>query len=249
MCGRFALTTSPEVIAAVFRLSDAPVLRPRYNIAPTQDALIVRVMDGQREGELLHWGLVPFWSRDQSINARLINARSETAAGRAAFRNAFRKRRCLVPASGFFEWRREDRRKRPFYIRSSNGSPLALAGLWEEWRDPDRPDAPIMESFAILTTEPNVLMRDIHNRMPVIVDPADHDLWLDPKVDEPEMVHHLLRPAPSDWLEAVPVSNYVNSPANDGPACVHPIRAEAFGDAFSPDPQDEDNEAPGTLWG
>jgi len=245
MCGRFALTTPPDLIASAFRLSDPPVIRPRYNIAPTQDALVVRTMDGEREGELMHWGLVPFWSRDTSINSRLVNARSETAAGRAAFRNAFRKRRCLIPASGFFEWRREDRFKRAFYIRPITRQPMAIAGLYEEWRDPDRPDAPLLESFTILTTEPNVLMRDIHHRMPVLVDPVEHELWLDPEVTEPEMVHHLLRPTPSDWLEAFCVSSYVDNPAHEGPECIHPVGPSCIEDARYA----QEDDFPGSLWG
>ncbi len=241
MCGRFALLTLPEVLATFFELSDAPSVRPRFNIAPTQDALAFRVVDGQREAELLHWGLVPFWAKDPSIGSRLINARSETASGRAAFRQAFRKRRCIIPASGFYEWRREDKRKQPFYIRPVDRSPIAFAGLWEEWRDPDRPDAPLLESFTILTTEPNVLVRDIHNRMPVILRPLDFELWLDPDVSDPDDIRHLLRPVPSDNLEAYTISSYVNSPAHEGPECIRPTEPS--------DAPDQAGSGGETLWG
>jgi putative SOS response-associated peptidase YedK len=222
MCGRFTLITPAEVVAEQFQLIEAPSLSPRYNVAPTQPVAAVRPSPGNggRELVLLRWGLVPFWAKDPAIGSRMINARSETVAQKPAFRAAFRRRRCLVPADGFYEWQRQEQGKQPFYIRLGDEKPFAFAGLWEHWEGPDETT---IESCTLLTTEPNDLIRLLHNRMPVILAPSDYDLWLDPGVQEAELLQPLLRPYPSENMIAYPISTWVNSPRNEGPQCIEPL--------------------------
>lgn len=167
----------------------------------------------------MRWGLIPRWAKDASIGNRLINARAETAAEKPSFREAFRRRRCLIPADGFYEWKKEADGKQPWLIRRMEGKGFAFGGLWERWNGPEGP----VESFTILTTSPNATVGPLHDRMPVIVAPAAFDLWLDPEVDGPLLLENILRPAPDDLLEAHPVSRLVNSPANDEPACIAPL--------------------------
>lgn len=222
MCGRFTLITPAEALAEQFQLFEIPSLAPRYNIAPTQPVAAVRRVpgDGQRELVLLRWGLVPFWAKDPGIGARMINARSETVAEKPAFRAAFRRRRCLVPADGFYEWRRLERGKQPFYVRLRDERPFAFAGLWERWEGPDET---AIDSCTLLTTEPNDLIRPVHSRMPVILSPKDYDLWLDPGVQKVELLQPLLRPYPSEGMLAYPISTWVNKPKNDSPRCIEPL--------------------------
>lgn len=222
MCGRFTLITPAEALAEQFQLFEIPSLAPRYNIAPTQPVAAVRRVpgDGQRELVLLRWGLVPFWAKDPGIGARMINARSETVAEKPAFRAAFRRRRCLVPADGFYEWRRLERGKQPFYVRLRDERPFAFAGLWEHWEGPDET---AIDSCTLLTTEPNDLIRPVHSRMPVILAPKDYDLWLDPGVQKVELLQPLLRPYPSEGMLAYPISTWVNKPKNDSPRCIEPL--------------------------
>ena len=221
MCGRYSLSAPGDVIAEIFALARVPDLRPRWNVAPTQEAPVVRVDDtGTRRLDLLRWGLVPFWAKDPSIGNRMINARSETAHEKASFKHPLRKRRCLVPVDGFYEWRRTPDGKVPTRIQRRDGRPFALAGLWERWtRGPGEP----LETFTILTTSPNALLRPIHDRMPVVLDAADWELWLDPSQQDVERLAALLGPCPDADLEAFAVSRHVNSPANDDPACVEPV--------------------------
>jgi len=217
MCGRFTLATPGEVIAELFSLPAVPDLSPRYNIAPTQDVAIVRNRaSGEREWAAVHWGLIPSWAKDPGIGARMINARAETIAEKPAFRSAFRARRCLIPADGFFEWRKLEGRKQPYYITWRGGKPFAFAGLWETWRGGD---APAKESCTILTTSPNEVLVSLHDRMPVILSPRDHAAWLD-GATEREALLALLAPCPSEEVEAYPVSLRVNSPRNDDPGCI-----------------------------
>lgn len=218
MCGRFTLRTAPEVVAEQFALCDVPRFAPRFNIAPTQPALVVR-MDQNRRCDAMRWGLIPSWARDASIGARLINARSETAAEKPAFRAALRRRRCLVPADGFYEWRREGRSRRPYFIHRRDDRPFALAGLWESWEGPDH--APL-ESFTILTTEPNELIAPLHDRMPVILAAEAYDTWLDPTIQQPDALESLLVSAENEPLEAVAVGLYVNNAKHEGPLCIEP---------------------------
>jgi putative SOS response-associated peptidase YedK len=232
MCGRFTLTDPDQDLAVQFNLPKIPDLKPRYNLAPTQPVAAVRVTaeaasaeaEVARELVLLHWGLIPFWAKEPQIGARMINARSETVAEKPAFRAAFRRRRCLVVADGFYEWQRQNGSKQPFYIHFHDGRPFAFAGLWEFWKGPD--DVTI-ESCTLLTTQPNDLLRSVHNRMPVILHAKDYDLWLDPKVQQVEKLQPLLLPYPSDEMHAYPVSRFVNSPKNEDARCIEPL---ALGD-------------------
>ena len=217
MCGRYLLTTPVDALSQLFRFMERPNLGPRYNIAPTQDVPIVRLTrDGERrELILVRWGLVPYWADDPKIGNRLINARAETIERAPAFREAYRRRRCLVPADGFFEWRKQGKTRQPLLVRRQDRAPFAFAGLWERWR---QPDGQILRSCTIVTCPPNALVAPVHDRMPVILDEGDHDRWLDPEAGGAE----LLRPCPAEWLEAVEVSPRVNSPANDDPDCLAP---------------------------
>lgn len=222
MCGRFTLLIPGEELAESFNLEDTPTLAPRYNIAPTQPVATVRRNPdtGRREMVHVHWGLIPFWAKDPSIGSRMINARSETVAEKPAFRAAFKYRRCIVPASGFYEWRKQNGNKQPYYIHHKDGAPLALAGLWEHWQSADGSE---LESCTILTTTPNDMMRDLHNRMPVILEPADYEAWLHSDGQGQNDLQHLLRPAAEEMLAAYPVSTFVNRPQNDAPECIAPL--------------------------
>jgi putative SOS response-associated peptidase YedK len=222
MCGRFTLATPEQDLVVQFNLPEIPELQPRYNIAPTQPVAAVRVPmpDGDRELVMLHWGLIPFWAKDPGLGARLINARSETVADKPAFRAAFRRRRCLVPADGFYEWQKQNGTKQPFFIRLQDGRPFAFAGLWERWQDQD---GGVIESCTLLTTRPNELLQPLHNRMPVILHPHDYALWLDPEAQDIDALHRLLNPYPPGEMEAYPVSRYVNAPQNEGPDCILPL--------------------------
>jgi len=218
MCGRYTLATPAEWIRDSFELDFTPELGPRYNIAPTQDAPVFLLRDGRRRLEWLRWGLVPSWARDASVGNRMINARAETVREKPAFRNAFRQRRCLVPADGFYEWRRIGALKIPMRFRRRDRCPFAFGGLREHWTGPD---GNALHTFTILTTEANELVRPIHDRMPLVLDPRHYALWLDADAD-PERVAELLRPDPLPDFEAYEVSTLVNNPRNDDPACIEP---------------------------
>ncbi len=221
MCGRFALLAPGDSLAEQFHLTDTPTLAPRYNIAPTQPVAAVRLADHTHERELVlfHWGLIPSWSKDIKRGARMINARAETASEKPSFRAAFKRRRCLIPSDGFYEWQKLGREKQPMYIHAQDGKLFGLAGLWEVWQSAD---GSLIESCAILTTEPNELMAPIHNRMPVIIEPGEYGMWLEPG-PHPEDARHLLRPYPAAKMHAYPVSSHVNSPYNDTPQCMAPL--------------------------
>ena len=230
MCGRFTLFQPAEAITAVFQLAEVPNLEPRYNIAPTQ--LVPTVLhaskaqgtqsleQNERQFQLLRWGLIPSWAKDTKMGARLINARAETVGEKPSFRSAFRHRRCLVVADGFYEWQRQENKKQPFYFRLQNDQPFAFAGLWERWKSPDGEE---IQSCTILTTEANDLLRSIHNRMPVILDPQDYDLWLDPTVQKPEPLQQLLCPYQSEAMTSYAVSTQVNNPANNSAKCINSL--------------------------
>ncbi|CAG0965500.1 SOS response-associated protein YedK [Myxococcaceae bacterium] len=221
MCGRYTLGARPERIAATFGLDEILEFSPRFNIAPTQHAPVIVVSSGRRKLELRRFGLVPFFAKDASIGSRLINARSESVAEKPAFRSAFRKHRCLVPADGFYEWKPEGRRKQPYWMHRSDGAPFAMAGLCERWH-PDREDE--IRSFAILTTAANALVRRIHDRMPAILAPEDLGRWLDPGTPIDEL-RDLLAPAPESGFVARPVATLVNGAAFDDPRCIEPLQA------------------------
>jgi len=221
MCGRFTLQTPPGDLVRIFDAGDAPELTARYNIAPTQTIPIVRTpgSDRRREIALVHWGLIPSWAKDPAIGNRLINARSETAGDKPSFRSAFKHRRCLVPADGFYEWQKSGKLKRPFHIRMKDPGPFAIAGLWESWRDPAGNS---VESCTLLTTGPNELVGKIHDRMPVILDPKDYEFWLDSALKDGEKLTPLFVPYPADRMCASPVSTRVNNPKFDDPGCLTP---------------------------
>jgi len=222
MCGRFTLRSSPAVVAREFGLDDQPDLFPRFNIAPTQEVAVVRQRadDGRKQLAFLRWGLIPSWANDPSIGDRMANARSETAAIKPSFRRAFRSRRCLVVADGFYEWQKVDGRKQPYFIGLQGDRPFGLAGLWERWEKAGEP----VESCTILTTDANELMQPIHERMPVIVPANQYNLWLDPRCGDTEKLVKLLRPYPSEEMLAYRVSTLVNNPRNDVPQCVEPLK-------------------------
>ncbi|MCP5041546.1 MAG: SOS response-associated peptidase [bacterium] len=222
MCGRFALNSTSEALAADFDLGEVPVFASRFNIAPTQDIAVVREDEvGAREYALLHWGLVASWTKDPKESRSPINARSETAAQKPTFRRALAERRCLVPASGFYEWQAgKGGPKRPFLIQMRARELLGMAGLHELWRGDG---GNIIESVAILTTEANATLRPIHARMPVILGRADYARWLDREVKDVSAVADLMVPCPDDWLEAIAVSTKVNNPRFDEPACIEPV--------------------------
>jgi putative SOS response-associated peptidase YedK len=222
MCGRYTLSSGGEELALLFDLSEIPPLPPRYNLAPTQEAAVVRV---ERPGEprrlgLLRWGLIPYWAKEASIGNRMINARSESVAEKPAYRWSFRKQRCLIPADGFYEWKKEGKAKQPYFIHRKDGKPLAFAGLWARWQDPAKGP---LDTFTILTTDANELVRPLHDRMPVILDPKDFDLWLDPSIENRERLEPLLAPFDPEQMETFPVSRAVNSPANDVAECIAPL--------------------------
>ncbi len=226
MCGRYTLTATNEELAEVFALLDVPALEPRYNIAPTQNVPVVRVLETSRPRllHLLRWGLIPHWAKDPGIGSRMINARCESVDTKPAFREAFRRRRCLPLSDGFYEWKRLGTKKQPYYIRRNDGQPFAFAGLWEHWQGPDET---LIDSYTILTTEPNDLVEPLHNRMPVILSPQDYDLWLDPEVQDARRLKPLLRPCDSGEFVADPVGTRVNNSANDDPSCVVPLDSHA----------------------
>jgi putative SOS response-associated peptidase YedK len=224
MCGRYSQRQSAKIIAQAFQVDEVPTLEPRYNIAPTQSVPTVLQTSAStnRQFKMLHWGLIPSWAKDRKMGAKLINARGETVAEKPAFRSAFRQRRCLVLADGFYEWQQQEQKKQkqPFYFRLSDERPFAFAGLWEHWKGEDGEE---IESCTLLTTEANELMQPIHNRMPVILDPKDYDLWLDLEVKKPELLQPLLHSYRSEEMTAYPVSKVVNKPSNDSAECIERV--------------------------
>jgi len=271
MCGRFTLRAPASTVAEQFQLLDVEPFGPRFNVAPTQTVAVVRVRPegGEprprgpvsprpatrvserrdhviRQLAWLKWGLIPSWAKDPAIGNSLINARAESVADKPAFRTAFRRRRCLVVADGFYEWQRTGAKKQPYFIRLRDDRPFGFAGLWESWEGPAGkkvsgtfltddvegkragavkkvPDTFLrLETCTIITTGPNELMEKIHNRMPVILAPEAYDRWLDPAIEKSEQLTPLLRPYPSDAMLALAVSTHVNNPRNDDPECIVP---------------------------
>ncbi|MEE2679053.1 MAG: SOS response-associated peptidase [Myxococcota bacterium] len=225
MCGRFTLTTPPEEIADCFALDAVPELAPRYNIAPTQEVGTVQAgSSGAREFRRRRWGLVPHWSKDPRMGARLINARSETLVEKPSFREAFRHRRCLVPADGFYEWAGKGRGSRqPHHIRRPDRGPFAIAGLHERWRDEA---GAWLETCTLVTVPANARLAPVHHRMPAILPPEQWDAWLDPEVADAVRLLPLLRPCPDSELEFAAVSRRVNRPQFDDPGCLAPATPE-----------------------
>lgn len=213
MCGRFAQRTPAKRLAQEFSVAVPEEIEARYNIAPTQAILAIRSTEAGRAATWLKWGLVPSWAKDASMGARLINARSETVAEKPAFREAFKRRRCIIPADGFYEWQRLGERKQPFFFHLNDDRPFGFAGLWEQWAGPVGKQ---LESCTILTTEANEVLRPVHDRMPVILPASDYELWLDEDARKDELRKELLRPYPAEEMNAYPVSLMINSPRNQG---------------------------------
>jgi putative SOS response-associated peptidase YedK len=245
MCGRYVSASPPDEVARYFGTTPASEPLPEnYNVAPTAKVYAVRAVDGRRSLDSLVWGLVPNWSKNAKGGARMINARAETAPDKPAFRRAFRTRRCLVPADGFYEWaaaapgvsdvgRTTRAPKQPYFVHRTDGEPLALAGMWERWYPKDADgrdlsDAPPLETCTVITTEANALMHPVHDRMPVLLAPAMWDTWLDPDSD-PDGLRPLLRPAPEGLLSLRPVSTQVNDVRHGGPELLEPTGDEISG--------------------
>jgi putative SOS response-associated peptidase YedK len=218
MCGRFTLKTCRAKIEEMLRAHRMPELEPRYNIAPSQPVLAVRIdsAGSEREGVLLRWGLIPSWAKEPGIGNSLANARAGTVAEKPAFRSAFKRRRCLVVADGFYEWGKGDGGKVPYYFQLKDEGPFAFPGLWERWEKGEEP----VESCTLITTEANGVVGQVHDRMPVMIMPQDYSPWLDPQDQGTDRVKKLLRPLPDDWMVSYPVSKLVNNPRNQGPQCI-----------------------------
>ena len=224
MCGRFTLRTPAADLAEIFAVDARPNLAARYNIAPSQDILVVRATGGGggREFAMLRWGLVPHWAKDPAMGGRMINARAETLAEKPSFRAAYRSRRCLVAADGFYEWRKApDGTKQPYHIRLADEAPFAIAGLWESWR---AAGAETLETCALITTEANRTVEPIHHRMPVILPPGAYQCWLDAQ-SSPDALGALLRPYPPDDLVAFAVASRVNNVRHDDAACLDAVES------------------------
>jgi len=211
MCGRYTLITDIGRIAESFGVTPTLETQPRYNVAPTQDIVAIR-SNGSAHMDLLRWGLIPAWAKDESIGSRMINARAETLAEKPSFRGLLRGRRCLVVADGFYEWQTEGKNKTPMYITLQEEQPFAFAGLWDLWKSPDGRQ---VQSCTIITTEPNELMASIHNRMPAILRPKTYEDWLNPQLRDEQVLTHLLQPYPAELMKARAVSKLVNNPRND----------------------------------
>ena len=224
MCGRYCLTSAPEAIRALFRYPEQPNFPARYNIAPTQPVPIVRMADGGRQFALVRWGLIPAWVKDQNGFALLINARGESVNDKPAFKNAMKRRRCLFPADGFYEWKPHGSAKRPYLARSTIGGPIAFAGLWETWIGPNGEE---METAAIVTTEANAAMATVHYRAPVIVASEQFDFWLDCRNVNEKMAAALIAPAPEGSMEVYEISPAVNRVANDTAELLEPYSSDA----------------------
>lgn len=232
MCGRFVSSSTPDELAAYFGVDQvaeavAEPVPANFNVAPTQDVLAVIDHDGERHLDAFFWGLIPSWAKEAKIGSRMINARAETLADKNAYKPSFKKRRCIIPADGFYEWQKLDDtgapkkkvRKQPMFMRSVDGSPLAFAGLWSVWRGPDKEQEPL-RSVTIITTTPNDTMAPIHDRMPVILGRDDWSTWLDRDNEDLDILGRLLVPAPDDLLTTTPVSTQVNNVRNNGPELI-----------------------------
>lgn len=221
MCGRFSLSVSLELLEQAFEVTGLSGHAPRYNIAPSQPVAVIRRLapGSARRWDMLSWGLLPSWAKDAKAS-RPINARADTVAEKPTFRAAFRQRRCLVPADAFFEWQTQGSQKQPYCFRMADRGLFALGGLWERWQGPDEQ---IIETFSLLTTEPNELVATVHDRMPVIVRPADYERWLDPALGEPAAIMGMIGPFPARAMIAYPVDPRVGSPSFDAPECLAPI--------------------------
>lgn len=231
MCGRYRLTAKERWLSKYFNIPPEDIeWAARWNIAPTDEVATIRQdrHGPKRIFAKMRWGLIPYWAKDKSFGAKAINAASETAAEKPAFRESMKKRRCLIPADGFYEWKKLGSKKQPYNIGMKDDGLFAFAGLWDRWKDPEDK---LIESCAILTTDANPLLKDIHDRMPVILSPEDYDAWLDPGDVDPAHVADLLKPFDARQMRAYPVSSTVNSVKNDGPECAEESIATQEGPA------------------
>jgi putative SOS response-associated peptidase YedK len=222
MCGRFVTEIPADELRRIFNLTEVPWLEPCYNVTPSQLVAVVRNQVDHNRLDFLKWGLVPGWSKEPGIGSHMINARCETVYEKPAFRHAIKYRRCVIPASGFYEWHiiGEQHHKQPWYIHMADDSPMCMAGLWESWRAKDGSE---LETFAVVTTAANKLVAPIHERMPVILHPDCFNLWLSHNMHDPDLIQPLFQPFPGDRLSVCKVSDLVNNPHNDSPACIEPI--------------------------
>ena len=230
MCARYSIGFTEKQVRDLFNLDPEEPVEARYNVAPTQDvpAVVERKDDGKRHLEQFRWGLVPYWSDDLRIGTKLINARAETIFEKPAFRDAARKRRCLIPAAGFYEWRTEHGKKQPYFFRLKNGELMAFAGLWES----KRIETGKLRTCSIVTTSPNEAVLPFHDRMPAVVRAEDFERWLDPAVEDPRELLAILVPFPASEMEAYPVSPEVNKVATEGPECVEPLQDQGTPSLF-----------------
>ena len=221
MCGRFVLKDNIEDLSSCFQIDnvDDLLLEARYNIYPGQNVPVI-IMEKRKKFVMMRWGLVPSWSNDPLIGFQMINARAETLSQKASFKNSFKKLRCIIPCSGFYEWKKLDKKtKVPYFIRLRNGTPFALAGLWDRWNK----DGGNLTTFTIITTTPNNIIEPIHDRMPVILKSENHDMWINPDITDTENISDFLKPYPSEEMELYEISTFVNNPKNDSPECIEPI--------------------------
>lgn len=230
MCGRFYLDVPKDEFLAHYQLADSSILPPRrYNIAPSQDILAVRALEGgERTVSLLHWGLIPSWSKDEKPHYSMINARAETVDSKPAYRSAFKQRRCLIPASGFYEWQPHGKFKQPYAItmkeqKDGHATLFSLAGLWEHW---ESEEGKLIESCSIVVTDANDVLKPIHERMPVILDQEHYNLWLDPENHDTRQLKELLKPYPASAIKAYPVSRRMNDPTHDEADCIKPVKLD-----------------------
>lgn len=223
MCGRFVKTSTREELSRRFGFDDVPagnLFDPRYNIAPSQEQPVLIISEDKRVVSQMKWGLVPSWSKDPKIGYKMINARSEGIEEKPSFKNPLKKRRCLIMADGFYEWYKPDKKiKMPYFFKLKSGEPFAFAGLWDLWSKGDEP----LKTFTIITTQPNELMKPIHNRMPVILKESEESKWLDPEITDYRELLSLLKPYPSEEMECYQVSTIVNSAKNDNPQCLSAV--------------------------
>ena len=223
MCGRFVQYNLLQAVQQIFNIDTISFeVIPNYNVAPTQDILAVIKHNNENKLEKLHWGLVPFWAKDISIGSRMINARAETVAVKPSFRTAFKKRRCLIPADGFYEWKGEKGKKQPYYVSNSSGEPFEFAGLWEIWTNKENAEESVYKSCAIITTTAIGTIREIHHRMPVILDPKFHEKWLNAEIQDPIKLEIILKDGLIHDMKYYPVSKLVNSVKNNDPNCIKP---------------------------
>jgi len=223
MCGRFSLTTDILKLQQQFNFefNDEITINPRFNIAPSQQVLTIGSDGGKRIGTTMKWGLLPFWSKDVKIGYKMINARAESIDEKPSFRTPFKSKRCLVLADGFYEWKKEGKEKQPFRFVMKEEKPFAFAGLWDQWNKAGES----LYTCTIITTRPNKVTEEVHDRMPVILDEDVYDIWLNPKTDDTDYLKSLLIPYPAEKMKAYPVSQIVNSPKNDIVECLSPLNS------------------------